>query len=79
MGVGNGLGFSVAEVVKATEKVTGLSVRTEMCPRRRGDPPVLVSDSSKARELLEWTPKFPGLDRQITHAWTWFRDKMPNV
>ena len=74
-----GLGFSVAEVVRTTEKVTGLSVRTEMCPRRPGDPPVLVGDSTKARELLGWIPKIPGLDQQITHAWTWFRGKMPNV
>jgi UDP-glucose 4-epimerase len=40
---------------------------------------VLVNDSSKAGELLGWTPKFPDLDRQIMHAWTWFRDQMPNL
>ena len=73
--LGNGRGFSVAEVVKASEKVTGRSVPTEMCARRLGDPPVLVSDSSKARELLGWTPNYP----EIAHAWIWFRDKMPNV
>ena len=77
--LGNGRGFSVAEVVKTSEKVTGRPVPTEMCDRRLGDPPVLVSDSGKARELLGWTPKFPELDRQIMHAWTWFRDKMPSV
>jgi UDP-arabinose 4-epimerase len=77
--LGNGRGFSVAEVVTTSEKVTGRSVRTEMCARRTGDPPVLVSDSSKARELLGWTPKFPQLDEQITHAWAWFREKMPNI
>jgi UDP-glucose 4-epimerase len=77
--LGNGRGFSVAEVVKASEKVTGRSVPTEMCGRRLGDPPVLVSDSSKARELLGWAPNHPDLDQQIAHAWTWFRDKMPNV
>jgi UDP-glucose 4-epimerase len=59
--------------------VTGLSVKTKMRTRRPGDPPVLVSDSSKARQLLGWTPKFRELDRQIMHAWTWFRDKMPNI
>jgi UDP-arabinose 4-epimerase len=77
--LGNGRGFSVAEVVKTVEKVTGVPVRTEICPRRPGDPPVLVSDSTKARELLGWTPEFPDLDQQILHAWTWFRHKMPNV
>jgi UDP-arabinose 4-epimerase len=74
--LGNGLGFSVAEVVKSAKEVTKLSVRTEMSPRRQGDPPVLVSDSGKARELLGWTPNFPVLDQQILHAWTWLRHNM---
>jgi UDP-arabinose 4-epimerase len=77
--LGNGRGFSVAEVVRTSEKVTGLPVQTEMCARRPGDPPTLVSDSSKARRMLGWMPKFPELERQVMHAWTWFRDKMPNI
>jgi UDP-glucose-4-epimerase GalE len=77
--LGNGLGFSVAEVVKSAKEVTKLSVRTEMSPRRPGDPPVLVSDSGKARELLGWIPNFPVLDQQILHAWTWFRHNMADV
>jgi UDP-glucose-4-epimerase GalE len=77
--LGNGLGFSVAEVVRTCEKVTGRSVRTELWARRPGDPAVLVSDSGKARRMLGWMPKFPELEQQIMHAWTWFRDKMPNI
>jgi UDP-glucose 4-epimerase len=77
--LGNGRGFSVAEVVKTAERVTGRLVPVEICPRRPGDPPILVSDSSKARELLGWNPRYPELDAQITHAWNWFRDKMPNA
>jgi UDP-arabinose 4-epimerase len=70
--LGNGRGFSVAEVVKAVEKVTGRSVPAEMCARRPGDPPVLVSDSAKARRLLDWVPQFSDLEDQIRHAWAWF-------
>jgi UDP-arabinose 4-epimerase len=77
--LGNGLGFSVAEVVRTCEEVTGRSVRTELWARRPGDPAVLVSDSSKARRMLGCMPKFPELEQQIMHAWTWFRDKMPNI
>jgi UDP-arabinose 4-epimerase len=73
--LGNGRGFSVDELVKTTERVTGLRVKSEAYPRRDGDPPILVSDSSKARQLLGWTPKYPALDEQIKHAWAWFRDK----
>jgi UDP-arabinose 4-epimerase len=70
--LGNGRGFSVAEVVKAAEKVTDRPVRAVRRARRPGDPPVLVSDSAKARRLLNWAPKFPDLEDQIRHAWAWF-------
>jgi UDP-arabinose 4-epimerase len=69
--LGNGRGFSVAEVVRQGEETTGLPIKTEPCPRRPGDPPVLVSDSSKARQLLNWKPRFPELSQQIAHAWAW--------
>jgi UDP-arabinose 4-epimerase len=77
--LGNGRGFSVAEVVRTSEKVTGQSVRTELRARRPGDPAVLVSDSSKARRMLGWMPKFSEREQQIMHAWIWFRDKMPTI
>jgi UDP-arabinose 4-epimerase len=71
--LGNGCGFSVAEVVRTAEKITGLSINAEVNPRRIGDPPILISDSTKAHELLRWRPKFPRLDQQISDAWNWFR------
>ncbi len=77
--LGNGNGFSVAEVVRTSEEITGLPIKTEMCCRRPGDPPALISDSSRARELLKWTPKFPNLDQQIGHAWKWFRNAMQKI
>ena len=69
--LGNGRGYSVAEVVRASEQVTGKKVKIEICPRRDGDPPVLISDSSKAQRLLGWKPNFPSIDDQISHAWRW--------
>jgi UDP-glucose 4-epimerase len=76
--LGNGHGFSVAEVVQSAQQVTQLTIKTELAPRRSGDPPVLVSDSTKARKLLGWKPNFPELSQQIDHAWKWFRDGMPS-
>lgn len=77
--LGNGNGFSVREVVRISEQVTGLPINTEICPRRIGDPPVLVSDSTKARQKLGWNPKFPGLDQQVGHAWRWFCNETSNL
>lgn len=77
--LGNGQGFSVAEVVRTSEKITASSIRTEMCPARPGDPPTLISDSNKARDMLGWTPRFPRLDQQIEHAWRWFNTGMLKI
>ena len=73
--LGNGQGFSVAQVVRVAQEITGLSVPVNVCARRRGDPPTLISDSGKARKLLGWTPKFPELREQISHAFRWFENQ----
>jgi UDP-glucose-4-epimerase GalE len=77
--LGNGHGFSVAEVIKTVEKVTGKKLYAEVCPRRAGDPPVLISDSAKARKQLGWRPNFPLLDEQISHARNWFSVELPRL
>jgi UDP-arabinose 4-epimerase len=74
--LGNGRGFSVADVIQTSEEATGLPVRAEMCPRRPGDPPILISDSTRATQLLGWKPNYPELRQQIDHAWRWFRREM---
>jgi UDP-arabinose 4-epimerase len=71
--LGNGRGFSVAEAVRAAEGITGRVIATEVLPRRAGDPPTLISDSSLARSLLHWQPDYPELEVQIEHAWRWLR------
>jgi UDP-arabinose 4-epimerase len=77
--LGNGQGFSVAEVVQASENVTGRQIKIEMAPARRGDPPTLISDSKKATQLLGWQPKFPSLQHQVEHAWRWYTTEMPRL
>lgn len=67
--LGNGQGFSVREVIAAAEKVTGLQVNVVEGPRRPGDPAILIADASKAKEKLNWDPKYPDLETIIQHAW----------
>jgi UDP-arabinose 4-epimerase len=77
--LGTGHGFSVLDVIRTAEKITGQSIRAEISSRRKGDPAILISDSDQARHLLGWKPRFPDLEPQVTHAWKWFRDEMPKV
>lgn len=67
--LGNGQGFTVLDVIKAAEKVTGKKINVNMGPRRAGDPPVLLADAIKAERDLGWKPKYPQLEVMIEHAW----------
>jgi UDP-glucose 4-epimerase len=67
--VGTGTGFSIREVLQAVERVTGKPVPYKVGPRREGDPPALVADSSKLKTTLGWSPKYSDLETIVQHAW----------
>lgn len=71
--LGNGSGFSVREVIRAAEEVTGTPIKMEEADRRPGDPAVLVASSDKLRKELAWEPRFPELKSIIETAWNWHR------
>ncbi len=69
--LGNGNGFSVNEVIDMAKTVTGKEITVETCPRRAGDPAILIGASAKAREMLGWKPEYADLKAIVTHAWNW--------
>jgi UDP-glucose-4-epimerase GalE len=70
--LGNGMGYSVREVVSSVESITKLDVPVVYAPRRPGDAPALVSDSGRAQSVLGWQPEIPDLAEIISSAWKWF-------
>lgn len=69
--LGNGLGFSVQEVIEAAGKVTQRPITVVAAPRREGDPARLVADAEQARAVLGWQPRFSSLEQIVRHAWAW--------
>ncbi len=74
--LGTGKGDSVREVIRTAEKLSCKPIPVLEKPRRAGDPPELVADSSRARKLLDWQPRY-NLDDILTHAWRWHRRSDP--
>lgn len=66
--LGTGRGHSIREVLRAIRQVTGADVPVIHAPRRAGDPPELVADTSLAAKLLGFAPNFPDLRDMIAHA-----------
>ena len=71
--LGNGLGVSVKDVISATKRVTGVDFPVRILPRRIGDPPILIADSTYAKSKLGWQPRYESIETQILHAWNWMR------
>lgn len=69
--LGSSTGFSVKQIVDTARKVTGKEIPAEIAPRRGGDPDKLVADSTKAREVLGWKPKYDNVEDIIQTAWNW--------
>ena len=71
--LGNGVGYSVREVIETAREVTGHPIPAEVAPRRAGDPSRLVASSERIRRELEWQPRIPALRDIIASAWEWHR------
>ena len=69
--LGNGVGFTVKEVVEAARKITKHSIPAKEEPRRAGDPSTLIASSDKAKEILGWKPQFADLETILSTAWKW--------
>ena len=69
--LGSGSGFSVREVIEAAAAITNRPVPIIEGPRRAGDAVALVSGSTRARDVLGWTPKRSTLAQMIRDAAKW--------
>lgn len=69
--LGNGVGFSVREIVEAVRRVTGHAIPVVEEPRRPGDPAVLIASSAKITRELGWRPEYADIDAIVRSAWEW--------
>ena len=71
--LGNGVGYSVREVIETARSVTGHPIPATEVPRRAGDPARLVASGEKAKRVLGWEPKIKQFDEIIASAWKWHK------
>ncbi len=71
--LGNGLGFSVKEVIEACRDITGHPIPAVVTARRPGDPAVLIASSETIRRELGWTPQYPDIRQIVASAWAWHK------
>ncbi len=69
--LGNGKGYSNAQVIEIVQAVTGHKIKVIPLPRRPGDPAVLIAGSERIQKELGWQPRYTELRGIVETAWTW--------
>lgn len=70
--LGTGVGYSVLDMVKAFERVSGTTISYHIVPRRAGDIAECWSDPSLAKKKLGWQAT-RDLDAMMNDTWNWQR------
>lgn len=77
--LGNGSGFSNREVIDTTRSICNLNIKIVEVEPREGDPSVLVADAQKAKNILNWSPRFPTLHSIIESSYKWNLKSLKNT
>ncbi len=72
--IGVGKGYSILEVIECIENEMGIHFNRVFKSKRKGDPPVLFSDNTKALKKLDWNPKHRKLKDIISTSIDWIRN-----
>jgi UDP-glucose 4-epimerase len=75
--IGAGGGYSVLEVIKAFEKVSGQSLNYKIVDRRAGDIEQIWADTHTANLVLKWKAKLT-IEDMMKDAWRWQQKLMAN-
>jgi len=72
LNLGSGKGLSILEVLNAVEEVTGSKVPYIFKSKRKGEPPLLVADNTKAKSILNFEPKHSHINKIVSSAYNWY-------
>lgn len=68
--LGSGVGVTVLEAIQTFEKISNTKLNYTIGPRRIGDVAAIYADNTKAKNILNWAPKYD-LDAMLQTAWQW--------
>ena len=73
--LGSSEGFTVLELIREAERVTGGKIPYELAERRPGDPATLIAANKQAREILGWGRNRNDLGTILRDAWNWEQNR----
>lgn len=74
--IGTGTGYSVREMLREAERITGRKIAARVVARRPGDPAILYASPRRIMEELGWKPEHSSLEEIIQSAWQWKKKRL---
>ena len=76
--IGSGRGYSIFELIKIVEKISNKKLNVKAKPRRKGDAAFMVCCNKKAKEELNWTPKY-NIEDILKTSYEWYKNRLPKI
>ena len=73
LNLANEIGFTIFEIIRKCEEVTGHSIAYKIAERRDGDADTLIGNAGKAFNVLGWRPSHSSVENIIATAWKWHK------
>ena len=64
-----GIGHSVLDVIKETEKISKNKIKYMFKERRKGDADIIISTSLRSQKELNWKPRYSDLETLVKTTW----------
>ena len=77
--LGNDTGHSVRDIISMVRKLSQRDFTIVESDRREGDPPVLISSSRKASDIIGWKPQFADIETIVGTAWNWHKKDLKTL
>lgn len=77
--IGTGSSYSVRQVVREAERITGRKIESRIAGRRPGDPGALYANPRRIMEELGWQPEHSSLEEILQSAWQWKQKRLTSA
>lgn len=74
--LGNGVGYSVLDIIKKVEKIGKNNIEYCIVDRRSGDPDVLIAKADLAKNLIGWDGHHSDIETIIKSTWEMYKSKI---
>lgn len=68
---GNGVGYSVNDVLESVQRVNGKPLKIKLKDRREGDTPILIANAEKLRKMTGWVARYKDIDQIVRTSLEW--------